>query len=62
MGFLMPKPQLPSAPPPPPTAPDFSASLLNRSRNANIAGALGGTFLTAGQKLGSTNSGRSILG
>lgn len=60
---MMPKvPKPPAPPPPPPTAPDFSAAMANRKSIADMSGALGGTFLTAGQKLGTTNKGKSLLG
>jgi hypothetical protein len=62
MGFMMPKPKMPAAPPPPPVAPDFSAQMANRSANRSSLAALGGTFLTAGQKLGATGNGKTLLG
>lgn len=63
MGFMMPKmPKAPDPPPPPPSAPDFSAAMANRQRNSALSATMGGTFLTAGQKLGTSSSGKSFLG
>jgi hypothetical protein len=61
MGFL--KPKMPKAPtvaetPPPPIAPMYAPK-----RNMNVKrGALGGTFLTQGMKLGMASVGKSLLG
>lgn len=68
MGFMMPKPPaLPAPPPPPPTAPDFSASMAQRQQQMKTGNSMGGTFLTAGQKVGAamssgTSAGKSLLG
>lgn len=59
MGFMMPKAPTPQIPPPPPTAPTFNP---NKGSAFDPRGVLGGTFLTQGQKLGTTGSGKSLLG
>lgn len=59
MGFMKPKlPKVPDAPPPAPIAPMYAPKRLQNLKR----GALGGTFLTQGMKLGLTNAGKSLLG